>query len=71
MSPTSETATFLRPREGRMVVGVCAALARRIGWDVTVVRVLFALLTLATFGVLAAIYLILGLALPAERAENS
>ena len=29
-----------RPRNGRVIGGVCAALARRFGWDVTLVRVL-------------------------------
>lgn len=29
-----------RPRSGRMIGGVCAALARRFGWDVSLVRVL-------------------------------
>jgi phage shock protein C len=29
-----------RPRTGRVLAGVCAALARRFGWDVTLVRVL-------------------------------
>ena len=29
-----------RPRTGRVLAGVCAALARRFGWDVTVVRIL-------------------------------
>jgi phage shock protein C len=29
-----------RPRTGRVIGGVCAALARRFGWDVTLVRVL-------------------------------
>lgn len=29
-----------RPRSGRVIAGVCAALARRFGWNVTLVRVL-------------------------------
>jgi phage shock protein PspC (stress-responsive transcriptional regulator) len=31
-----------RPRTGRVIGGVCAALAHRFGWDVTLVRVLAA-----------------------------
>ena len=31
---------LIRPRSGRVIGGVCAALARRFGWDVTLVRVL-------------------------------
>lgn len=30
-----------RPRKGKMVAGVCAGLADWLGWDVTVVRLLF------------------------------
>lgn len=29
-----------RPRSGRVIGGICAALATRFGWDVTLVRVL-------------------------------
>jgi phage shock protein C len=29
-----------RPRSGRIIGGVCAALAQRFGWDVSLVRVL-------------------------------
>lgn len=36
-------AELRRPRTGRVLGGVCAALADRFGWDVTLVRVLTAL----------------------------
>jgi xanthine dehydrogenase molybdopterin-binding subunit B len=31
---------LIRPRDDRVIAGVCAGLARRFGWNVTVVRVL-------------------------------
>ena len=32
--------TLLRHRQGRVVAGVCAGLARRFGWNVNVVRLI-------------------------------
>lgn len=37
---------IFRPREGRMIAGVCAGIALRYGWDVTIVRLVTALLVL-------------------------
>lgn len=34
-------ALLARPREDRVLAGVCAAIARRFGWNPTVVRVLY------------------------------
>lgn len=34
--------TLSRPRHGRMIAGVCAGIARRFGWDPTVVRIVAA-----------------------------
>jgi phage shock protein C len=36
MTPTSPT--IVRPRNGRIIAGVCAGIADRYGWDRTVVR---------------------------------
>jgi phage shock protein PspC (stress-responsive transcriptional regulator) len=35
------TSTLVRPRDGRLAAGVCAALATRLGWSPAVVRLLF------------------------------
>lgn len=32
---------IVRPRQGRVLAGVCAGIARRYGWSPTVVRVAF------------------------------
>lgn len=55
-----------RVEEGRMIAGVCTGLARYLGVDVTVIRVIFVLLALfAAGGVL--LYLILWLVMPMEQ----
>jgi len=54
-----------RVEEGRMIAGVCTGLAQYLGVDVTVVRLIFALLALfAAGGVL--LYFILWLIMPME-----
>ncbi|HAM26558.1 MAG TPA: PspC domain-containing protein [Microbacteriaceae bacterium] len=36
-------AQLTRPREGRIIAGVCAGIARRFGWSPTLVRWIFVL----------------------------
>lgn len=56
---------LVRVEEGKMIAGVCTGLAQYLGVDVTVVRLIFALLALfAAGGVL--LYLILWLIMPME-----
>ncbi|MGH3674108.1 MAG: PspC domain-containing protein [Pseudonocardiaceae bacterium] len=35
--------SLTRPQEGKVIAGVCAGLADRVGWNANVVRVLFVL----------------------------
>jgi phage shock protein PspC (stress-responsive transcriptional regulator) len=58
--------TLTRPREGRIIAGVCAGLAQRFGWSVTVVRLLF-LLSLVLPGSQVIVYAILWILMPNER----
>ncbi len=54
-----------RVEDGKMIAGVCTGLAQYLGVDVTVVRLIFALLALfAAGGVL--LYFILWLIMPME-----
>jgi phage shock protein C len=55
-----------RPRTGRVIGGVCAALARRFGWDVTLVRVL-AVVSLLLPGPQLIIYVIAWVVIPGEQ----
>ena len=53
-----------RPRTGRVVGGVCAALAHRFGWDVALVRVVTVVAVL--FGAPLVAYLIAWIVIPGE-----
>lgn len=55
-----------RPREGKMLGGVCAALARRFGMDTTLMRVIW-VIALCCFGVGLITYLILWVVIPGEK----
>ncbi|AEU37489.1 PspC domain-containing protein [Granulicella mallensis] len=41
---------LVRPREGRMIAGVCAGFAQHYGWDVTLVRIVLCLVVLCGAG---------------------
>ena len=57
--------TLYRPISGRIIGGVCAALALRFGWSPTLVRVLF-LLSCLLPGPQFIIYIALWILIPAE-----
>jgi len=56
---------FVRPRNGRVLGGVCAAVANRFGWDVTLTRVLT---VVASFfaGAAVIVYIVLWVVVPEE-----
>ncbi len=56
-----------RPRQGRMLAGVCAAFANYFGLDPTVVRVAYVLLTIFTIFSGVLVYFILMLVIPEEE----
>lgn len=56
---------LVRIEEGRMIAGVCTGLARYLGLDVTVVRLIFAVLAIFAMGGVL-LYLIMWLVMPAE-----
>lgn len=56
---------LVRPRDGRVLAGVCAGLARRFGMKPTTVRVLF-LLSCLLPGPQFVVYLALWLIMPSE-----
>jgi phage shock protein PspC (stress-responsive transcriptional regulator) len=63
----SEPKKMERPRTGRMLAGVCAAIANYANIDVTVVRVVYFLLTLFTAFSGVIVYIILMLLIPEEK----
>jgi phage shock protein C len=59
------TAPLFRPRGGRVFGGVCAGIATRFGWDVTIVRVVTVAAGLFTgFGAIA--YIVMWIVVPSE-----
>ena len=65
----SEPKKLERPRSGRMLAGVCAAIAKYLNLDVTVVRVAYVLLTIFTAFCGAIVYFILMLLIPEEKSH--
>ena len=60
------TERLSRPREGRMIAGVCAGFAQRYGWDVAIVRLIVVLsVILAGTPVLA--YLVAWIVMPNQQ----
>ena len=64
MSSTRSTG-LVRPRDDRMIAGVCAGLARRFGLSATTVRLLF-VLSLLLPGTQVLVYLVLWVVMPEE-----
>ena len=57
---------FSRPRDDRIILGVCSGLARKLRITSTTSRVIFSLLTLFTGGTLALVYLAIFILSPQE-----
>jgi phage shock protein C len=54
-----------RPRNGRVIAGVCAALANRFGWSVTVTRII-AVASIILPGPQVIAYIVLWVLIPKE-----
>ena len=72
MNSGNETKVLVRSRKGRMVAGVCAGLAEYFGMDVTLVRVIVAVIAVITGGAGVLAYLVAWAIIPEEGslAEN-
>lgn len=57
---------LVRPRDGRVIAGVCAGLGRRFGLDPWAARLLFVLLLMVLPGSQIIIYPILWILMPSE-----
>lgn len=64
------TEPWLRPREGRMLAGVCAGLAEQFGISVSIVRLAFVLGTFVSGGIFLVVYLGLWLAMPGADGDH-
>lgn len=47
---TNSTQELRRVRDGAMIAGVCGGIARWLGWDPTLTRLLYVVLTVASIG---------------------
>lgn len=65
------TGSFTRPTEGKMVAGVCQAIANHMKWDVNLVRAAAAIGTVITSGAPLIIYLALWAVIPETGAETT
>ncbi|MEK8144640.1 PspC domain-containing protein [Streptomyces sp. M10(2022)] len=63
-------AALARPRDGRMIGGVCAALARRFGISTRSMRIIFVVSCLLP-GPQILLYLALWMLLPSERTSSA
>ncbi len=61
----------VRPRKGRMVAGICAGIAEYCGLDVTLVRVIVAVVSVLTSGLGALAYLAAWAIIPDEGEKTS
>lgn len=64
---SGERPPLRRPREGRILAGVAAGLADHLGWDVSLVRLLFVVVTLLTQGLGLIVYVFAALLIPAAE----
>ena len=55
---------LMRPREGRMIAGVCAGFALAYGWDISLVRVVAAVLLCFSGGTASLAYFLLWIIVP-------
>jgi phage shock protein PspC (stress-responsive transcriptional regulator) len=65
------TKTLVRSRKGRMVAGICAGASEYFGWDVTLVRVIVAVITVITGGAGVLAYLVAWAIIPEEGEKSS
>jgi len=56
----------MRPRAGRLIGGVCVALAQAYGWDLTAVRILAILGLVLSSGLVGVAYLAAWIGIPEE-----
>lgn len=64
-----ENKKLTRPNN-RMLAGVCAGLADYFGWDVTVLRIIYALATVFTAFSGVIVYIVLWIVMPEKKYYN-
>lgn len=57
-------AKLRKSRTNKMLAGVCGGIAEYIGWDTTIVRIIYLVLVFSSFGTMVLFYFILALIMP-------
>lgn len=57
-------AKLTRSNSDKMISGVCGGIAQYLGWDSTLIRILYVVLTFITGGAAIILYFILALVMP-------
>jgi phage shock protein PspC (stress-responsive transcriptional regulator) len=71
MNGSNGTKVLVRNRKGRMIAGVCSGVADYLGFDVTLVRVIVAVVSVITGGAGALAYLVAWALIPEEGERTS
>ena len=71
MTDRNRGRVLVRRRDGRMLAGVCAGVADYLGLDVTVVRVIWAVVAVITGGAGVLAYLVAWAIIPDEGQQSS
>jgi phage shock protein PspC (stress-responsive transcriptional regulator) len=57
-------AKLRKSRMDKMLAGVCGGIGEYLGWDPTIIRIIFLILVFSSFGTMVLIYFILALIMP-------
>ena len=71
MKEGNASKVLMRPRDGRMLAGVCAGVADYFSLDVTLVRVIWAVVSVITGGAGVLAYLAAWIIIPDEGQKSS
>ena len=71
MNSRGSSKVLVRVRKGRMIAGVCAGIAEYLGVDVTMVRLIVAVVAVITGGTGALAYLVAWALIPEEGEPSS
>lgn len=63
----SNNKRLTRPRNGRMIAGVCSGIAEYFGLDISLVRIAYVLLTVFTAFAGSIVYIIMWIIVPEEK----
>jgi phage shock protein PspC (stress-responsive transcriptional regulator) len=71
MNGMNDQKQLIRPKDGRMIAGVCAGLGQFFGIDANLVRIIFAVVTVFSAGAAALVYLLAWVVVPEEGESGS